>query len=812
MSNSNKAGPSKPNKKKNNWFKHRNFTNSPVLVSRAQQINVGPEAAAGGFCPYKAWNHYFPLDDYSPTSDIVESINVFDKFVKDYFTTHDMNEVATRACIVVDCKNLAAHTSVKTKYPNFVANLRETPERIINCIGLATHQYIIRQYQQLASKEQTRTQMLEALADVPVIRARLYNFEPLTALKHLKAKTFGQFVAIRGTLVKVSHVKPLCTTMAFRCTMCEQLQAILLIDNKYSTPTKCVSSSCRGRSFEPLRSHPLTEITDFQVVKLQESVSEEQRETGRMPRTVEVELSRDLADTASPGDVVTITGVVKVKKSEDGVHFSHKAKNKCMFLLHIEGNHVSNSRGNTLTDCRGNSADELLDFSARDLAGIEEIRKQDDIFSLLVASLCPTIFGQDMVKAGMLLCLFGGNQNSDEDRIPVRGNSHILLVGDPGLGKSQLLQAVSRLVPRGVYICGNASSNSGLTVTLTRDSGTGDTGLEAGALVLADQGVCCIDEFDKMTNQHQALLEAMEQQNISIAKAGIVCSMPARCSIIAAANPVGGHYNKSKTVSENLKMGGALLSRFDLVYILLDTPDEKRDKLLSDHVMAMHTGRKKKESLVKQLAAASSRENISMGLLHDRLSKYARKDECDPVPYSLLWKYIAYARKTMKQVNLSPEACQVLKEFYLELRKKGYTADSTPITTRQLESLRRLTEARCKVEFRDVASAEDAREVVEIMQHCLYETFADETNSLQFERSFHGTGVSKRGKIKKLIALLNREASYKSSNLFSTSDIRALAQKIGIEATSVSEQIEVLNNQGFLIKTGSSMYKLQTMD
>uniref|UniRef100_H2YE22 DNA helicase MCM8 n=1 Tax=Ciona savignyi TaxID=51511 RepID=H2YE22_CIOSA len=621
--------------------------------------------------------------------------------------------------------------------------------------------------------------------------ARLYNFEPLTALKHLKAKTFGQFVSIRGTLVKVSHVKPLCTTMAFRCSTCQQLQAILLIDNKYSTPNKCVSPACRGRNFEPLRSHPLTEITDWQIVKLQETVCEEQRETGRMPRTVEIELSRDLADTASPGDVVTITGncIVKVKKSEDGNHYSNKAKNKCMFLLYIEGNHVSNDVQNIVlfkkneTDCRGNTADELLDFTPRDLAGIQEIRKQDDIFSLLVSSLCPTIFGQDMVKAGLLLCLFGGNQNTDDDRVPVRGNSHVLLVGDPGLGKSQLLQAVSRLVPRGVYICGNASSNSGLTVTLTRDTGTGDTGLEAGALVLADQGVCCIDEFDKMTNQHQVLLEAMEQQNISIAKAGIVCSMPARCSIIAAANPVGGHYNKAKTVSENLKMGGALLSRFDLVYILLDTPDEQRDKLLSDHVMAMHTGRKKKESLVKQLAAAQAQPRSLSGLI----------------------TFLIHSVGCLK-FKISKDIQGVLKDFYLELRQKGYTADSTPITTRQLESLRRLTEARSKVEFRDIATASDAREVVEIMQHCLYEAFADEHDTIKFERSFHGTGVSKRGKIKKLIAALNKEASYKSSNLFTTGEIRVLAQKLGVEF--VSEQIEVLNNQGFLIKTGSSTYKL----
>ncbi|XP_033102817.1 DNA helicase MCM8-like [Anneissia japonica] len=162
----------------------------------------------------------------------------------------------------------------------------------------------------------------------------------------------------------------------------------------------------------------------------------------------------------------------------------------------------------------------------------------------------------------------------------------------------KMLKAVVNVAPRGVYVCGNTTSATGLTVTLSKESGTGDYTLEAGALVLADQGCCCIDEFDKMSSQHQALLGAMEQQSISLAKAGIVCNLPARAAILAAANPVGGHYNKAKIVSENLKMGSALLSRFDLVFILVDKPDEQMDSMLSEHVMAMHAGRKRQRSLL----------------------------------------------------------------------------------------------------------------------------------------------------------------------------------------------------------------------
>jgi len=214
----------------------------------------------------------------------------------------------------------------------------------------------------------------------------------------------------------------------------------------------------------------------------------------------------------------------------------------------------------------------FLSVVANQRYAIQRIQEEPELLRALVNSVCPAIFGHELVKTGLLLGLVGGCQRyvNDPNRIAVRGDPHVLVVGDPGLGKSQMLQAISSIAPRGVYVCGNTTTTAGLTVTLHKDGSSGDYALEAGALVLGDQGCCCIDEFDKMGTQHAALLEAMEQQCISIAKAGIVCSLPARTSIIAAANPIGGHYDKSRTVSENLKMNPALLSRFDLVFILVD--------------------------------------------------------------------------------------------------------------------------------------------------------------------------------------------------------------------------------------------------
>ena len=387
-----------------------------------------------------------------------------------------------------------------------------------------------------------------------------------------------KFVQIRGTVVRVGNIAPIVTEMIFKCTKCGGKQRKYFQEGNFSLPVTCKTNSCRSRTFT-------TDITtaqtiDWQKVRLQEILGDSSHEAGRVPRTIEIEVSRDIVDRCIPGDQISLTGIVKVINSDQYAGRRKKNMQQQLFVLYIDANSIQNNRKSE------NDSSISLEFSFKDLQAIKKIYKEPNLFHLITNSLCPTIYGHEVVKAGLILSLFGGCQkfSSEKNKLPVRGDPHCLVVGDPGLGKSQLLTAVSHVAPRGVYVCGNTTSTTGLTVTVIRDS-SGDFSLEAGALVLSDQGICCIDEFDKMKNEHQALLEAMEQQSISIAKAGMVCTLPARCGVIAAANPVGGHYNRAKTVSENLKISSALLSRFDLVFILLDNPDEKRDQLLSEHVM-----------------------------------------------------------------------------------------------------------------------------------------------------------------------------------------------------------------------------------
>ena len=418
-----------------------------------------------------------------------------------------------------------------------------------------------------------------------------------------------------------------------------------------------------------------------------------------------------------------------------------------------------------------------------------------------------------MVKAGLLLSLFGGRRRADsEGSLSIRSDSHVLVVGDPGMGKSQMLLATVKLAPRGVYVSGNMTSTAGLTVTVCKDPDTGDTALEAGALVLGDQGVCCIDEFDKMTD-HQALLEAMEQQQISVAKAGMICSLPCRTSVIAAANPVGGHYNKSKSASENLKMDPALLSRFDLIFILLDNPNEQMDKFLSDHIMLTHNSRSsnllRHEKLpLKNLDAHDFPIEQPMSLKERLL--HGDESQIEPIPAPLLRKFISYARTCNflyfiflycldSHPRLSEEAAGVLQSFYLWLRKNHKYIDSTPITIRQLESLIRLAEARARCELRDIVLESDALDVIDIMKESLSQSFHNTaTHSQNTSKNGRGKGAGKMAR--NLFSAL----SSSGKRVFTLEEIKILNDN----APDTLNLVDLLNNQGQLLKKAGGLYQL----
>ncbi|KAK9195654.1 hypothetical protein WN943_003779 [Citrus x changshan-huyou] len=691
----------------------------------------------------------------------------------------------------------------------FFETLEEKPRMTLSCISAAVHKVLL-------------IQCKNKLEDGMKINIRPYNYpESMIALKNLKAAYIDKLVSVRGTVVKAGTVRPLVVRMDFECSKCKSEILRIFPEGKFSPPLVCTLHGCKSKTFTPIRAS--ARKIDFQKIRLQELLKSQDHEEGRVPRTVECELSEDLVDVCIPGDVVTVTGIIRVINNYMDIGGGKsKSKSQGFYYLFLEAVSVKNSKSQSDTEdlqgsnCNARASEQanLFSFSPRDLEFIVKFSEESgsDIFRQIVQSICPSIYGHELVKAGITLALFGGvrKHSMDQNKVPVRGDIHVIVVGDPGLGKSQLLQAAAAVSPRGIYVCGNATTKAGLTVAVVKDSVTNDYAFEAGAMVLADSGLCCIDEFDKMSAEHQALLEAMEQQCVSVAKAGLVASLSARTSVLAAANPVGGHYNRAKTVNENLKMSAALLSRFDLVFILLDKPDELLDKRVSEHIMSLHSGYQEHSSAVKKPRTAYHNTggldlSVKSGSLVSKLRLDPKKDgDFHPLPAPLLRKYIAYAR-TFVFPRMTKPAAEILQKFYLKLRDHNTSADGTPITARQLESLVRLAEARARLDLREEITAENALEVVEIMRESLYDKYVDEHGSVDFGRS---GGMSQQKEAKRFLSALNKQSELLQKDSFSISEIYSLADRIGLRVPDIDIFVDNLNTAGFLLKKGPKTYQV----
>lgn len=848
------------------------------------------------------WELFFPFDDFDPGHAWVRAVKLFRGFLAPETgpgaaLLHGIDlEKATE--VVFDFRKFCSAIPESDPLAKFAVSLKSNAKMTLSCLGLA-----ICSMRQRQSPENGLNPILNR------INARFVAYRPLTSIRALKSSHLGKFVAVRGTVVRVSGVRPMVKRMDFHCPRCGESICKSMPDGKFAPPTHCENEDCKGKTFKADKATAVT--VDFQLIRLQETdEASNSGSSGSVPRTIDVELTEDLVDLVVPGDVVTICGIVKALNAESLTGKGSRAKGKnregSLLLLILEANAIETkslvvSSGQTsdaravsgsvsiesgaqsslgrgrqsqpsrtvssqqselsrvrMSNASQDSAVQVLQAARGGAAGnsdsqhrvlhhrmgmSEENKQKNDIvanltdkdyhmiqmvserfdYSFLVYSLCPLILGQEHVKFGLLLGLAGGTGVvGRKNSVPIRGDAHVLVVGDPGLGKSQMLKAAAAVSPRGVYVCGNTASQSGLTVTMSKDK-NGEHSLEAGALVLADRGVCCIDEFDKMTCDSAALLEAMEQQSISIAKAGIVCTLSARTAILAAANPIGGRYNRNRTVLENLRMSAPLLSRFDLVFILVDRPNDHHDGNIAEYVVDMHLqrGRGNSEHHGNSSQASKRRridgrrrgqppprqprplEQSVQSYLHERVKAY---EGTDPLPAELLRKYLAFA-KHYCHPKLSLGACRVLQAFYMELREKGSSCESTPITTRQLESLVRLAQARAKLELRDIVTEADAEDIVSLMQESLLDAFTDDTGVIDLQRS---GGMSMAKLCKSLVAQLKIVARQQGNTKFTMEQMKAEAQRAKIlhEIPDFKELIEVLNQQCYILKCAGGVYRL----
>ena len=495
-------------------------------------------------------------------------------------------------------------------------------------------------------------------------------------LRQLRAEQIGSLQTIKGIVVKMTDVKPFLKVASYSCDICGYEIYQVNHQRTYMPLISCESEQCRNNHSQGdiMQINRASKFLSFQEITIQEPTNEVP--TGHVPRSIKISCFGSTTRKCAPGDMIIVTGVYLPRMLDDA-----RLKNKMIHDTYIEAFKIEKEKKN-YQETKINP--ETINILKKD--------KSNTLYLNLAKSIAPEIFGMEDIKKALLLLLVGGVDKTLPDGMKIRGNLNILLMGDPGIAKSQLLKYISHISPRGVYTTGKGSSGVGLTAAVVKDPVTNDLVLEGGALVLADMGVCCIDEFDKMSDYDRANIhEVMEQQTVSIAKAGITTRLNARTSVLAAANPAYGRYNMNLTPHENINLPAALLSRFDLLFLLLDEVNPERDLELARHVAYVHQHKK-----------VNNDNNKDSKIYNEEFIReyIAQAKKCRPtIPQDLhnfiVQKYVEKRKLEIEQKN-----------------KQGYQY----ITPRSLLAVIRLSQALAKLRMNDKVKQEDVDEALRLVE------------------------------------------------------------------------------------------------
>lgn len=570
-------------------------------------------------------------------------------------------------------------------------------------------------------------------------------------IREIRAKHLDRLLSIEGIVRNASDVRPQVVNARFECPNCGAILSVLQIENKFREPNRC---SCGWKGEFKILSKEMVDVQRLVIEESPESI-----EGGAQPRRISIFLKEDLVeprmeDRTTPGSKVRVYGILKEIPVPLGT-----GSISTRYDIAIEANNIIPME-ETFDD---------LHISEEEERQILELAADPKVLNRLSSSVGPSVYGMDNIKEAILLQLFGGVKKKKSDGGSTRGDTHMLLVGDPGVAKSVLLKFVSTIAPKGRYVSGKSTSGAGLTASVVKDEFLRGWSLEAGAMVLANKGTVCVDEIEKMSEQDRsAMHEAMEQQTVTISKANIHAMLRSETTVLAAGNPKLGRFDPYSPISSQIDISPSLLSRFDIIFVLKDIPNKAQDAAIANHVLEEH------------------QQNVV-------------RDIIEP---NLLRKYISYAKQKIKP-KLSIPAVNEIREFYVRMRNQSTNVDSPvkpiSITARQLEGIIRLSEACAKVRLSNEVSVEDAKKAIDLIKSSLMQVGYDaESNTFDIDKITTGITSSKRGKIV-LVRETIAQLESKLGKLIPVEELeKALEDKVS--STELEDAISQLTKSGDIFK------------
>ena len=623
-------------------------------------------------------------------------------------------------------------------------------------------QQLLENPEELLKTAQLAIEKLNLSGDTKDFFVRVKNLpqSQYISIRNIRSSHIGKFIELEGVVRQKGDVRPQVTAAKFECPSCGNTMNIIQVDHKkFLEPTQCGCG--RKGGFHLLAK----DLVDVQKLVLEEAT--DNLDGGEQPKRFNLILRHDLVSPISekktnPGSKIKVVGVV----NEVPISLYSGAKS-IEFDLILEGNYIEPVQE---------------EFSAVKISREEEEEiktfAENNPFKRLVKSFAPTIYGYEKIKESLILQLLGGVIKPRSDGVRTRGDIHVLLIGDPGAAKSQLLKRVSKIAPKSRFVSGKGASGAGLTASVVKDEFLKGWALEAGALVLANQGIACIDELDKMSDEDRsAMHEALEQQTITISKANIQATLRSETTVLAAANPKFGRFDPYESLGKQINLPPALISRFDLIFPVQDIPDKEKDDKIADFILKLHQDVKRADNV-----------------------------ELDT---NFIKKYIAYAKRHCIP-KLSDEAIEEIRTYYVKIRNMGGESESgikaVPITARQLEALVRLAEASARTRLSPVVTKEDAKKSVELLHYTLGKIGLDpDTGKLDIDRITTGVTASQRNHIAIVRDVINTLAQ--EGDLVSEEDIIHECTSKGLEETKTEEVLMKLSRSGDIFSPKRGFYQ-----